>query len=336
MPGLRFGLYYDFRNPPQWRRDPTALYNSILAQIARAEALGWDDVWLSEHHFVEDGYTPSCLPLAAAIAARTSRMRVGTAVMLLPLHDPVRLAEDAATVDVLSGGRLDLGVGTGYRAGEFEGFGIPLKTRVGRLVEGLQILRALFAGETLTHRGKYYQCDNVSLYPRPVQRPLKVWLGGFIEAAGRRAARYADALVVSGFATEPIRAYRDELMKLGKNPADHEVASGAMWLVVARDPERREREAREHFLYQLDLYARWSAELSGWEEYTRRLAADTDLPGRGVLVVSPAQATDIIRKYVEEMRVNRWYSWTLPPGLPPEWADEHIELMAKEVIPAFR
>lgn len=336
MTHLRFGLYHAFRNPPQWRQDPTALYQGILAQIARAEALGFDDVWLSEHHFVEDGYTPSCLPLAAAIAARTTRMRVGTAVMLLPFHDPVRLAEDAASVDVLSGGRLDLGIGMGYRLGEFKGFCVPLNTRVGRLVEGLQILRALFAGETVTHHGRYYHYEKVALFPRPVQQPFKLWFGGFTAASARRAAHYADALVGMALATEPIAAFRDELVKMGKDPAAHEVASGAMWLVVARDPEQRRREAREHFAYQLDLYARWSAELSGWEEQRRQVAAAAVLPGRGALVVTPEQAVSFIRTYVEELRLNRWYSWTLPPGLPPEWADEHIELMATEVIPAFR
>ncbi|MBP1685876.1 MAG: luciferase-like protein [Deltaproteobacteria bacterium] len=336
MSGLRFGLYYDFRNPPRWRQESTAHYRAILAQIERAEGLGWDDVWLSEHHFVEDGYTPSCLPLAAAIAARTTRLRVGTAVMLLPMHDPVRLAEDAATVDVLSGGRLDLGVGTGYRASEFTGFGIDRRTRVGRLVEGLEILRALFAGETLTYRGRYYHCEDVTLYPQPVQRPLKVWYGGFVESAARRAAHYADALIVSGFATVPIRAFRDELTKLGKNPADHEVASGAMWLIVSAHPEQRWREAREHFHYQLSLYAQWTAQVTGWNTYARQTATDAALRSEGVQVVSPAQAIDIIARYIEATQITRWYSWTLPPGLPPEWADEHIELMAKEVMPAFR
>src|SRR6187397_661808 len=92
MRKLRFGLWYDFRNPPQWRQDPARLYESIIAQAARAEALGWDDVWLSEHHFIEDGYTPSMLPLAAAIAARSQKIRIGTSVLLLPLHDPLRVA----------------------------------------------------------------------------------------------------------------------------------------------------------------------------------------------------------------------------------------------------
>ena len=261
---------------------------------------------------------------------------MGTAVLLLPLHDPVRVAEEAATVDLLSGGRLNLGVGLGYRVGEFQGFGIPLTERVGRLEEGLRILRALFAGETVSHRGRYHHYENVSLHPQPVQKPLKVYLGGFVESAARRAARCADALIVNGFDQVAITAYRDELVRLGRNPDDHEVASGMMWLTVSKDPERRWREARDHFRYQVELYARWSAEVPGETLYAPQTLTDDDLRAGGVQVVSPEQACEIIARNVEEKRLDRWYSWTLPTGLPPEWADEHIELMASEVIPAFR
>ncbi|MGH7948740.1 MAG: LLM class flavin-dependent oxidoreductase, partial [Candidatus Binataceae bacterium] len=122
---IRFGLWYDFRNPHQWRQEYDRLYAEILDQIAWAEELGYDDVWLSEHHFIPDGYSPALLPIAAAIAARTRIMRIATGVILLPFHNPVRLAEDAATVDVISGGRFELGVGVGYKVEEFEGFAIP-------------------------------------------------------------------------------------------------------------------------------------------------------------------------------------------------------------------
>ena len=127
MANLRFGLWYDFRNPPAWKQDGTELYRAILDQCVRAEELGWDDIWLSEHHFLDDAYTPSMLPLGCAIAARTERVEIGTSVLLLPLHDPVRVAEDAATLDVLSGGRLQLGLGVGYRVEEFIGFDIDRK-----------------------------------------------------------------------------------------------------------------------------------------------------------------------------------------------------------------
>ena len=129
---IRFGLWYDFRNPPEWRQASDRLYSEILDQIAWGESHGFDDVWLSEHHFIEDGYLPSILPVAAAIAARTKRIRIASGVLLMPFYNPVRLAEDIAVVDVISGGRFELGVGVGFKHEEFEGLGVPFKERGAR------------------------------------------------------------------------------------------------------------------------------------------------------------------------------------------------------------
>ena len=108
---MKFGLVEDFRNPPQWQRPYPELYQDLLDQIAHLEDLGYDNIWLTEHHFTEDGYNPSLFPTAAAIAARTQRIRIGTFIVLLPFQHPVRVAEDATSVDIFSNGRFDLGVG---------------------------------------------------------------------------------------------------------------------------------------------------------------------------------------------------------------------------------
>jgi alkanesulfonate monooxygenase SsuD/methylene tetrahydromethanopterin reductase-like flavin-dependent oxidoreductase (luciferase family) len=331
---LRFGLWYDFRNPPQWRQDPAKLYEGILAQIARAESLGWDDVWLSEHHFIPDGYTPSMLPLACAIAARTRRIEIGTSVLLLPLHDPLRVAEDAATVDVVSNGRFQLGVAVGYRKGEFTGFGIPGRERAARMEEAVPILRRLLAGERVTTAGRFYRYTDVCLTPLPVQQTPKLWLGGFSEPAVRRAARLGDAYISTGPIVPLVAIYHDELRRLGKDPHAHEIAAGVTWLLVARDPEKRWREAEAHFLYQINLYAEWFGEAG--MQIAALAKSRADLQRRGAMIVSPEQAADAIRAYAAEQPITRFYGWTIPPGLPPEWADEHLELMAREVIPAFR
>src|SRR5260370_6642992 len=112
---INFGLWYDFRNPEQWRRTDKEIYDATIEQVAWAETIGYDDVWLTEHHFVDDGHAPSPLVQAAAVAARTKKMRIVTAVLLLPLYHPVRVAEDAATVHILSTGRFELGRGIRYR-----------------------------------------------------------------------------------------------------------------------------------------------------------------------------------------------------------------------------
>jgi alkanesulfonate monooxygenase SsuD/methylene tetrahydromethanopterin reductase-like flavin-dependent oxidoreductase (luciferase family) len=334
MPGVRFGLWYDFRNPPRWRQDPAALYRGILEQIRRAEALGWDDVWLSEHHGIEDGYTPSMLPLACAIAARTERIRIGTSVLLLPLHDPLRVAEDAATVDVMSNGRLELGVAVGYRPGEFTGFGIPSRERAARMDEAVPILRRLLDGERLTTSGRFYRYTDAAVFPRPVQRRPRLWMGGFSPPAVKRAARLGDAFIATGPVVPLIELYRSELARLGKDPDAHEVASGITWLLVARDPERRWKEAADHLLYQMNLYAEWFA-AAGMTVATHARSAE-DLRQRGVLIVTPEQAIAQVRDFLARVPVSRFYGWTIPPGLPPDWSDEHVELMAREVMPTVK
>jgi alkanesulfonate monooxygenase SsuD/methylene tetrahydromethanopterin reductase-like flavin-dependent oxidoreductase (luciferase family) len=149
---MRFGVMFDFRNPDPWRKPDPAFYRAQLDEITRLDELGYDHVWLTEHHFVNDGYNPSVLPTAAAIAARTSRIRIGTFVLLMPFHDPVRVAEDAICVDILSGGRFDLGVGQGYRAEEFAAFNIPRRERSTRMAEGIDLIHRLFTEREVTFR----------------------------------------------------------------------------------------------------------------------------------------------------------------------------------------
>ena len=122
---VRFGLWYDFRNPEPWRQPFEQLYRATLEQITWAESLGYGSVWLSEHHFTDDGYTPSPLVIAAAIGAQTRQLQIGTNLLLLPLHHPLRVAEDAGTLAILTRGRFTLGLGLGYRAEEFTALVAP-------------------------------------------------------------------------------------------------------------------------------------------------------------------------------------------------------------------
>jgi alkanesulfonate monooxygenase SsuD/methylene tetrahydromethanopterin reductase-like flavin-dependent oxidoreductase (luciferase family) len=176
---LRFGLLWPFRNP-EWARMPwEQLYRSHLDLIVDSERMGFDEAWLTEHHFIEDGYSPSLLPIGSAIAARTHRIRIGTFLLLLPLHNPVRVAEDTATLDVISGGRFDLGVGLGYRPGEFDDQGIPASERAARMQENLTIVRRLLSGEAVTIDGKYNRLSDVRISPPAFQRPHPpMWVGG--------------------------------------------------------------------------------------------------------------------------------------------------------------
>jgi alkanesulfonate monooxygenase SsuD/methylene tetrahydromethanopterin reductase-like flavin-dependent oxidoreductase (luciferase family) len=184
------GLMFSFRNPAAWRRPFPDVYRDELDTIAYAESLGFDTIWLTEHHFADDGYSPSIIPLAAAIAARTERVRIGFNLLLLPLHNAIRVAEDIATLDVLSGGRIDVGIGQGYAVHEFAGYGIARAERLRRFIEGLDVLQGLWTQDTFSYRGEHYTLDGERLQPKPVQQPTPpLWIGATSTPGVRRAGR---------------------------------------------------------------------------------------------------------------------------------------------------
>ena len=334
---VRFGLWYDFRNPAQWRQPYTRLYGEILDQIVWAENNGFDDVWLSEHHFIDDGYLPSMLPVAAAIAARTKRIRIPLGVLLMPFHNPVRLAEDIAVVDVISGGRFELGVGVGYKVEEFTGFNVPFKDRGARTNESLEIIGRLLAGETLTYKGKFFEVNKVKLTPEAVQKPRPpIWVGGFTPPALRRAAKYADGFTAPNASRKVYDAYVEEVRKAGRPVDSIRFGGGYNWLICSNDPDQTFNEAADHIIYQSNLYTEWAAK-AGQNTNPVYFKDRAHLREAGGLkVVDPATCIKMIREYVEKVPVTHFYSWTLPPGRPPKWAQEHLELFASRVIPAFR
>ncbi len=263
---IRFGLWYDFRNPPEWRQASDRLYSEILDQIAWSESHGFDDVWLSEHHFIEDGYLPSILPVAAAIAARTKRIRIASGVLLMPFHNPVRLAEDIAVVDVISGGRFEFGVGVGFKLEEFDSFGVSFKERGSRTNESLDIIRRLLSGETVTYKSDFFNFKNIKVAPEPIQKPHPpIWLGGFTPAALRRAARYGDGFTVPGANRDVYDRYVAELKKENRPTDDIRLASGFWFLLVSNDPEA---------LLFLDAAARIAAALGSVPSGALRVEGD--------------------------------------------------------------
>ena len=334
---IRFGLWYDFRNPQQWPQSADRLYAETLEQIAWAEDRGFDDVWLSEHHFINDGYLPSILPVAAAIGARTKQIRIASGVLLMPFHNPVRLAEDIAVVDVISGGRFEFGVGVGFKHEEFESFGVPFKERGARTNQSLEIIRRLLGGEEITFKSEFFDFKNVKVTPQPIQKPHPpIWLGGFTPAALRRAARYGDGFTVPGATREVYEQYIAELKKQNR-PADNIRFASAMWcLIVSNDPEKTFAEAADHVIYQANNYSVWLS-AAGLSPLSEHLKNHEDLRKSGLLqVVDPDTAIRIIRDFTSSVPITHFYSWTLPPGLPPRWAQTHLELFASKVIPAFR
>jgi alkanesulfonate monooxygenase SsuD/methylene tetrahydromethanopterin reductase-like flavin-dependent oxidoreductase (luciferase family) len=168
---VKFGLFYQLPCAPD--QSPAERYRETIEQITLADELGFDTAWLAELHFFHPfSIMPAPLQIAVAIAQRTHRIRFGTGVVLLPFHHPMRVAEEAAVTDILTGGRLDLGVGRGTIAVHFRGFGVPREESRERFEESLAIIRgAWMSDDAFSYDGLFYQIPPTSLAPRPIQRP---------------------------------------------------------------------------------------------------------------------------------------------------------------------
>ncbi|NKB99371.1 MAG: LLM class flavin-dependent oxidoreductase [Pseudomonadales bacterium] len=328
---VNFGLWYDFRNPAG-ELSYEDFYTTTLDQIAWAEELGFESVWLTEHHFVQDGYTPSPLVIGAAIAQKTKSMQIATNLMLLPLADPVRLAEDAATLSILSSGRFDLGVGLGYRQIEFDYFGRELKYRPSLMEEGIDIIRQAWTGEPIRIDGRRYQIDGLAVAPVPATKP-RLLMGGMAEPAIARAARLGDGFLSTGGIGHA--EYIAALESLGKPRTDGAIFAGH-WGVISDDPEQEAARMGEYALYQTNEYIKWGA--FGPPDETPVFpdaAAALDgglyemLDGEGAVQA----LTSLLTEYPEIKDVHFWAQF---PGEPFEQGNARIEYMAKNVLPKVR
>jgi alkanesulfonate monooxygenase SsuD/methylene tetrahydromethanopterin reductase-like flavin-dependent oxidoreductase (luciferase family) len=341
---LRFGLLWSFRNP-DWNRVPwNELYRSHLDLVVESERLGFDDAWLTEHHFVDDGYSPSLFPIAAAIASRTESIRIGTFLLLLPLHNPVRVAEDTVAVDLLSDGRFDLGVGLGYRVGEFDPQGVPAAQRAKRMREALPIVQQLLSGQSVTFDGAYNQLDDIRITPPAIQQPHPpMWVGGVAPAAIDRAARMGFHFLAGSVATA--NAYDAALVDHGRDPAELHIA-GNRPVYVAPTREQAWALAAEPLHHMATNYLRWTNEAKGLPDPEEQGSLPTveeiiaaqamDVFGEPALVGTPEDVIGPIEDYCTRGRITHFVCMTPLPGMAPEHIHAGMELFAREVIPHFR
>jgi alkanesulfonate monooxygenase SsuD/methylene tetrahydromethanopterin reductase-like flavin-dependent oxidoreductase (luciferase family) len=329
---VNFGLWYDFRNPDPWAMPAERFHAQALDQIAAAEDLGFDSVWLTEHHFTDDGYTPSPLVLAGAIGARTTRMRIGTNLMILPLQDPIRIAEDAATLSLVTGGRFDLGVGGGYRQLEFDQFGRDLRHRPSLMEEAVEIIRRAWRGERLNYRGKRFRAGDLRVTPVPEQPP-RLLLGGLSAPAIARAAAIGDGFLSTGGIGHDL--YAQALKDGGKQPEEGAIFAGH-WAIVSDDPEREAARVGPHVLYQANTYIRWGA--FGPPETTPQFPDAASALSGGLY-----ELWDVDRA-VEELwallqawpQIRDIHFWAKFPGEPFENGWRRVELLARQVLPELR
>lgn len=242
---LGFGLLSAQLRPGE--TDWAAAYDETVRVAVEAERLGYKSVWTTEHHFVDDGYMPSLLVVSAALAAATTQIEIGTGVILAPLHDPIRLAEDAATVQLLSDGRLVLGLGLGWNPIEFEALGADLRRRGQAMEEILDILPAAWTGHPLDHRGEVYELPAVGVRPAP-HVPIPIVIGGGAEKAVRRAARKTAGFFANSRVerfVDQVGWILDELDRVDRDPTDFRFMHYSV-LYPADSEERGWDEIREH------------------------------------------------------------------------------------------
>ncbi len=317
-------------------------FRETLDLVRLAEALGFDSAWVSEHHGSSDGYFPSLLVMLGALAAATDRIELGTGLVLAPLHDPLRLAEDAVTVDQLSGGRLILGLGLGWRAEEFRMFRVPRSERSQRTDETIEILRKAWTGKRFSHEGKVFRYDRVRVMPPPA-RPggPPIYVGGYAPAALRRAGRLADGyLLDAGTVEEVSRALAQVEQAARDSERDPEAIGLALghnvWVSTDPDPWSQVRDGVAH---QLGAYAAWEEGHDTPEHDSLEPATDGEEFRRATAAGTPAEVSQRLRPLAEAFGDRREFHLIVRlhyPGMDLETAAAATELFAEGVIPALR
>jgi len=312
------------------------VYAETFEQIELAESFGLELCWFTEHHFIEDGYLPNFVPVAAAAAARTSTIRFSTDICLMPFRHPVRLAEDLAILDNISNGRMELGVGMGYAAHEFDGFGIPRSRRVSLTEEGLDILRLAWSREPFSYEGKRYTFKDLRVTPDPVQSegpPL--WIAATSPAGARRAARYDTHLLPQGPKAAVLDPWVAALAEDGRDPGDKRVGI-IRGVFVTDDVERDWAPIAEAERYRRQVYV-GLIKASG-DHQPRPKAERPDIP-LNPLVWTVGDVDHCVTELTELIvshGITDLVTWGGPPGLPPSIMNRSLERFSTQVIPRVR
>jgi alkanesulfonate monooxygenase SsuD/methylene tetrahydromethanopterin reductase-like flavin-dependent oxidoreductase (luciferase family) len=325
-------LCYDLRTNKAGASS-TDIAAAAIEQVAWADSRGFSAVLLPEHHGAGDGYDPSPFVLAAAMASRTSRIRFNIGAVLLPLHNPLRVAEDAVTLDVISGGRVNLTAGLGYVPSEFDMFGVALRDRARLADESLSALRSAFTGEPFEYRGR-----RARVTPKPVNDSIPIYVGGAVAASARRAARLGDGFFPTVPSTELAGVYTDECARLGHQPGPVVTMAPPLFVHVAEDPDEAWARIAPHAMYEMAEYGRWAAEaaaLSNMDSPYQEVPDSETLRATGIYaVLTPDQAVTLVRDAQREDRLVNFKP--MMGGLSPDMAWESLELFAAKVLPAIQ
>ena len=349
---MKFGLFYlfsDFGDIPQQQ-----IYAEVLDEIEHAESLGFESVWLPEHHFAIYGMLGNPLVMASAIAQRTKKMKIGTAVVLLPMQHPLRVAEDAALVDAMSGGRLLLGIGRGYQPPEFRGFGIPQDQSSAMFEESFEILKRSLSGEKFAYQGRYWTIEEpIEIFPKCLQKPHPpFYLASVSPRSLEVAARHGIALLRApqfsnlDAVAKAFEGYTAKLRHYGHDPESLDQPLSIRVYVAPSDAEAK-AETRHalwfyHLLATLVPGAPGREDVpAGYEDYPfdpKVLAGLTleDVWQRGTAFGSPERVAEILKGYIRQTGARHLICQMRIGGLEHDKVIRSMELFQKHVMPALR
>ncbi|SER86576.1 LLM class flavin-dependent oxidoreductase [Psychrobacillus sp. OK032] len=347
---MEFGLFYVLESPDG---DFKRAYDEMLGQIEYAEELGFDSVWVAEHHSSSYGSIPSPQVALAAIAERTKKMKIGSLVSVLTLGNPIRLAEDYAMVDVISNGRLQFGVGRGYQPGEFEILGVDMHNTRARFKEELEIIRGLWTNDSFTYNGEFYQLNDVSIRPTPIQSPPPIYVASIspetFDIVAEMGLNITATPTLSTLDELKVQLHdaREILIQKGMKPEDIDFPIN-LQVHVAENAEVAYERTGEYFKWYFDRVlslvpgAKGEKAAKGYEAFAdvaKNMSNITfeQMRQSGVIHVDGPQALiEQIEDMQEQFGLKQLSTWHRVGGMSDKLVRESMEMMAKEVIPYFK
>ena len=348
---MKFGILNFFEHPAGGKTEHR-IFREQLETLRVAEDLGFDYIWAPEHHFTEYGFCASPMLMLAAMATVTKRVRLASGVVVLPFNDPVRIAEEGAMLDLMSEGRLDLGVGRGFQPVEFRGFGVDQAQSSEVFDEALQIIEVAWTRDTVAFKGKHFNIEEHAVRPKPLQQPHPpIWLASVtapsFELAGTRGYNLLSTLV-PGF-NNPLDVgyldtYRRALRASGHDPDKKEIAALCMVYCAETTEQARLDFAGPVLWYfrMMENYIASRAEvIEGYQEYERiRRFAHTIrweelLQTRALVCGSPNSCIEQIEEIRNQYGFNQLICWSRLSGLDHRKVLRSMELLGKQVIPHF-
>jgi alkanesulfonate monooxygenase SsuD/methylene tetrahydromethanopterin reductase-like flavin-dependent oxidoreductase (luciferase family) len=310
------GILFDLRNPKQWQRPRADHYARSLEFCEEADRRGVGGLWFTEHHLFDDGYLPQPLTFAAAAAARTRHARIGTAVVLPALRKPAQLAEEAAVVDLISGGRLELGMGAGYRVPEYELFDTDFTGRFSRTERAIREVMRLWEHNGIT--------------PAPLQDPVPLWGGFYGPRGAKMAGRIGIGLLHLSHAM--FEHYRAGLIE-GGHGVERARVSDLLPIVLSDDPDAAWSRITPHLAHQANSYRQLSVEKTGQpappliDPGELRDRRDPEGP---LQVLTPEEAAAHVRELIKGLPVRHLIFWASVAGMPDDLVTRNIELICEK------